>query len=80
MTDVTKPSKLRHWRAWVNQPSTLQPRHHLHGKRCVVIDDGGIWVTVMFLEGDLISTEIERSALSELDPRPVYVKSAYSAR
>jgi hypothetical protein len=26
------------YRAFINQPSTLQPLHHLHGQHCIVND------------------------------------------
>lgn len=46
----------RPYRGWVNQPSTFQPLHHLHGRRCIVVPyhDGG--VELWFIDGALIST------------------------
>ena len=26
------------YRAWINQPSTAQPHHNLHGRYCIVAD------------------------------------------
>ena len=47
-------------RMWVNQPSTLQPLHHLHGQN-VLYDEkkGDIW----FLSGSLISQQIPTNPL-----------------
>lgn len=52
-------------RMWINQPSGLQPLHHLHGTRVLAhheYDD--TWV-VYFLEGDTISMQVLRLWLSE---------------
>lgn len=68
MIDAEAKPKPRHWLAWVNQPSTLQPRHDLHGKRCVVYDQHERYVQVFFTEGTTRSTVIDRQCLS-LVPR-----------
>jgi hypothetical protein len=52
------------YRAWINQPSTLQPYHHLHGKRCIVTHRMDLTATVYFTEGELISTTIPAMCLS----------------
>ena len=54
------------YRAWINQPSTLQPLHHLHGKHCIVHDTGDISVTLYFTEGDLHSTTALRQCISKI--------------
>jgi hypothetical protein len=54
------------YRAWVNQPSTLQPLHKLHGKYCIVHDTGENSVTLYFTEGDLHSTTALRQCISRV--------------
>ncbi|NCC36205.1 MAG: hypothetical protein EOM24_29965 [Chloroflexia bacterium] len=49
-------------RMWINQPSTNQPLHHLHGTR--VLWDGNR--TIYFVEGDVISQGVPD--LSVLSP------------
>lgn len=48
-------------RMWINQPSTLQPLHHLHGTN-VLSEDGTnrIW----FLSGPVISMVVPHNVLS----------------
>lgn len=53
----------RPYRAWVNQPSTLQPLHSHHGTR-VIAYDGPDVTTIYFLSGDVISVVCPKSALS----------------
>lgn len=53
----------RPYRAWIDQPSTLQPLHHMHGKVCIAYDDGDNYSTVYFTEGDTHSMIVPRSAL-----------------
>lgn len=56
----------RHYRAWINQPSTLQPDHALHGKRGIVVDDtGGDYVRIYFTEGPAFSLRIARLSISK---------------
>lgn len=56
----------RHYRAWINQPSTLDPDHALHGKRGIVVDDKGeAFVTIYFTEGPAFSMRIARRAISK---------------
>ncbi len=50
-------------RLWVNQPSTKQPFHHLHGTRVLGYHEGTAW-RVYLLAGDVISQLIPSSALS----------------
>ena len=47
-------------RMWINQPSTMQPLHHLHGTR--VLADG---TKVYLLDGPTISMEVPSLCLSE---------------
>jgi hypothetical protein len=54
------------YRAWVNQPSTLQPLHSLHGIHCIVHDTGEKVVTLYFTEGDLHSTTAFRECISKI--------------
>ncbi len=56
---------------WINQPSTLQPYHNLHGKNVLCDYDwdyyaptvGNIW-QIYFTEGCTHSMRIEGNALS----------------
>jgi len=54
------------YRAWINQPSTLQPLHHLHGKYCIAVDKGKSYktVTLYFTEGEIYSILAPRSSVS----------------
>lgn len=54
------------YRAWVNQPSTLQPLHSMHGMKCIVNDTGEKSVTLYFTEGDLHSTTAFRETISKI--------------
>lgn len=51
-------------RGWFNQPSTLQPLHRMHGKKCVVNDTKEKNVTVYFSEGKVLSMVVPRNTLS----------------
>lgn len=54
-------------RFWINQPSTLQPDHSLHGKRVLVaMGQKGLdhVVDVYFTEGEVISCRVHKLALS----------------
>lgn len=53
-------------RMWINQPSTLQPLHHMHGTNVLAgreyrADNA---VTVYLLEGDVVSMYVPSLALS----------------
>lgn len=52
---------------WVNQPSTLQPDHELHGKNVLTLDleDGDDHVDILVLSGSVSSQRIARSSLSK---------------
>jgi hypothetical protein len=54
------------YRAWVNQPSTLQPLHGRHGQRCIVADTGERSVTLLFTEGDTHSMQALRECISRV--------------
>ena len=54
------------YRAVVNQPSTLQPLHHLHGVYCIVFDVGGKDVTLYFTTGDTHSMIAPRLCVSRI--------------
>lgn len=54
------------YRAWINQPSTLQPLHRLHGTRCIVHDTGDISVTLYFTEGNTHSMTALRQCISRI--------------
>lgn len=51
-------------RMWINQPSTLQPLHRLHGVRVLAGPDTDETMRAYFLEGDVIDMQIVRQALS----------------
>jgi hypothetical protein len=50
-------------RMWINQPSTLQPLHKLHGTNVLAIPEGNGYV-IYFLSGDTISMQASRNWLS----------------
>lgn len=56
-------------RYWINQPSTLQPCHSMHGQNVLSdlkpVFDGATNVTVYFAQGEIISAVIPKLALSE---------------
>ena len=51
-------------RMWINQPSTLQKYHYLHGTRVFSDSESNETCIVYFLNGDIISQQIDRSTLS----------------
>ena len=51
-------------RFWVNQPSTSQLHHKLNGTLVLALDTGDAIVRVWFTEGDVVSMEMHRMALS----------------
>jgi len=54
------------YRAWINQPSTLQPLHEYHGKRCIVNDTDDKTVTIYFTEGAIHSMMVPRLCISRI--------------
>lgn len=63
----------RPYRAWINQPSKLQPLHHLHGTKVIVTSIDSETAEVFFTEGCVISGIIPKSALSTGWPRQLIV-------
>lgn len=54
------------YRAWINQPSTLDPDHDHHGKVGIVVnDDGGDYVRIYFTEGAIFSRDIARRRINK---------------
>lgn len=53
------------YRAWINQPSTQQPLHKLHGKNVIVTAIDGDTAEVFFTEGGTISSRIPKLVLSK---------------
>ena len=51
-------------RCWINQPSTLQPLHHLHGKCVLAVDDTNKMKTIYFLDGEIVSARVPANVLS----------------
>jgi len=51
-------------RMWINQPSTLQPFHNLHGQNVLAEKDWGM-MRVYFLSGDIISQRMPVECLSK---------------
>lgn len=64
-------------RMWVNQPSTLQPHHSLHGECVLAEDEGGETTRVWFTHGVVISMQIPNTALSQGWPRLNQSDDAY---
>lgn len=52
-------------RMWVNQPSTLQPYHKLHGARVLGVHEYESTFRIYFTEGAVVSQQILACALSE---------------
>lgn len=53
---------------WINQPSSLQPHHKLHGINVLAIQEGiigGGVHRIYFLSGETISQQIHSRALCE---------------
>jgi hypothetical protein len=54
------------YRAWINQPSTQQPLHDLHGTHCIVNDLDDNCVDIYFTEGDVHSMRVSRQCISRV--------------
>jgi hypothetical protein len=52
-------------RMWVNQPSTLQAHHKLHGVNVLAAPELGDTVRVYFTSGDVVSQQMSKAALSK---------------
>lgn len=61
MTSTTKYPQ----RMWINQPSGLQPLHHLHGTNVLAVHEYDDTWRVYFLSGDTISMQCLRLWLSD---------------
>ena len=62
-----KDKTMRIYRAFINQPSTLQPLHKLDGVRCIVVDDPDKdRVILHFTEGDVHSMLADRLCISQI--------------
>ena len=62
------PPKNELQRMWINQPSKLQPLHHLHGRNVLAhheydTEKMSTW-RVYFLEGDIVSSQVDGLWLS----------------
>ena len=51
-------------RMWIDQPSTLQPLHSLHGTNVLAQPETDKVMRVYFLSGDVISQRVPNEALS----------------
>jgi hypothetical protein len=51
-------------RMWINQPSTSQEFHHMHGTKVLAIRESPVMMRVYFLDGDVISQHMPTKALS----------------
>lgn len=52
-------------RMWINQPSTLQPLHKLHGTNVLAQSDTDDTYRVYFLSGDVMSQQVPKNTLSD---------------
>ena len=50
---------------WVNQPSTLQQYHKLHGTKVLAMHEYDDTYLIYFLSGEIEAQQIFKSALSE---------------
>lgn len=57
-------------RMWINQPSTSQPNHPLHGTHVLAVREDINTMRVYFLKGSVISQQIAPEHLSEGWPPP----------
>jgi len=62
MQQTGRPMALK--RMWIDQPSTLQPLHSLHGTNVLAQPDTDKVMRVYFLSGDVISQQVPNEALS----------------
>ena len=54
------------YRAWINQPSTLQPLHSLHGTKCIAVHDRPGNVRLYFTEGPVHSMDASPLCISKI--------------
>ncbi len=52
-------------RMWINQPSTSQPNHPLHGVRVLAVQEDDDTARVYFLKGPVVSQQISTAYLSD---------------
>jgi hypothetical protein len=52
-------------RAWINQPSNLQPLYHLHATNVLAIYEYDNTYRVYFLSGDCVSMQVPGNYLSK---------------
>ena len=52
-------------RMWINQPSTLQALHALHGTNVLAIPEYDDTVRIYFLSGNTISQQVSKNVLSD---------------
>lgn len=52
-------------RKWINQPSSLQPLHHLHGTNVLAVPEHGSTWTIFFLSGAVVSQRCSGLCLSD---------------
>lgn len=58
------PDSRKPFRVWVNQPSTLQTYHKLHGQRFLAVHEYDDTFSIYYLSGEMWSQQITRAALS----------------
>lgn len=51
-------------RMWINQPSTLQPLHRMHGVNVLAVEEYKGTMRVYFLSGDVVSQQVFTRCLS----------------
>jgi len=51
-------------RAWINQPSTLQPLHRRHGQNVLAFHEDATHCRIYFLSGDAASARVPTLCLS----------------
>lgn len=64
------------FRAWINQPSTLQPLHNLHGVKVLACEDTPKTYRVYFLSGPIHSQQVLKNELSNGWPESAIAKEA----
>ena len=63
---INNYNKMKIYRGWVNQPSTLQPLNELHGTKAIVVDDGSGSVRLYFTEGEVHSMQAPKICVSKI--------------
>lgn len=64
-TQIITPIELFPRRMWINQPSTLQPYHNLHGTNVLAVREYDDTWSVFFLSGEIVSQQVPGSSLSK---------------